>query len=134
MIELHGWVTVRDTYKDVFWEDDYTIVAVALIQEEIDKLKYFKPEIRARNGSFFMEFSNYANRINGEVLEIFELYEKIGKIAVGSFGLIYLYDDENSQGKENQFQVFILSKGVVREAEDSFLSPVVPTVEDEVKR
>ena len=35
---------------------------------------------------------------------MFELYKKIGKMAEGSYGLIYLYDDED-EGKENEFQV-----------------------------
>ena len=41
----------------------------------------------------------------------------------------YLYDDE-TEGRENQFQVFVLSRGSVKEFSDFYLSPIVPTIED----
>lgn len=50
-------------------------------------------------------------------------------MAEGSYGLIYLYDDE-AAGRENQFQVFSLSRGSVKEFSDFYLSPIVPTIED----
>ena len=61
--------------------------------------------------------------------EVFMLVNKIGELAEGSYGLIYLYDDE-AVGKENQFQVFSLSRGSVEEFSDQFLSPIAPTIED----
>ena len=130
MIELHGWVTVRETYKAVFDEEEHVDLLVKRIQGEIIKLSWFKPEIKAQNGVWFMDFSFYANRINPQTLEVFELYKQIGKIAEGSYGLIYLYNDEDINGKENQFQVFSLARGVIRENSDPFLSPIIPTIED----
>ena len=44
--------------------------------------------------------------------------------------MIYLYDDE-AEGKENEFQVFSLSKGTVKEFRDAYLSPIIPTIEDQ---
>lgn len=130
MIGLHGWVTVRETYKAVFDEEEHLDLLVKRIQDEILKLEWFKPEIRVQNGEYFMEFSVYANRIARRTLDVFELFQQIGKIAEGSYGLIYLYDDENIDGKENQFQVFSLVRGVVKEHNDPFLSPIIPTIED----
>ena len=54
-------------------------------------------------------------------------------MAEGSYRLIYLHDDE-ADGKENQFQVFVLSKGSVKEFSDSYLSPIIPTIEDKIGR
>lgn len=59
---------------------------------------------------------------------MFKLYTKIGELAEGSYGLIYLYDE--AEGRENQFQVFSLSKGSVKEFSDFYLSPIIPTIED----
>lgn len=59
-----------------------------------------------------------------------ELYQNIGKIAEGSYGLIYLYNDEDMNGKENQFQAFSLARGIVKETTNPFLSPIIPTIED----
>ena len=81
------------------------------------------------NGERFLEFTIFANRKNPQTEEVFKLYTRIGELAKGSYGLIYLYDDE-AEGRENRFQFFSLSKGSVKEFSDSYLSPVVPTIED----
>ena len=130
MIELHGWVTIRETYKVTFDEEEHIEIIVQKIQDEIDKLHWFKPTIKVMNGEWFLEFSLFSNRKDSRSREIFELYKKIGEIALGSYGLIYLYDDEDMEGKENLFQVFSLARGIVEEREDSFLSQVIPTIED----
>ena len=44
--------------------------------------------------------------------------------------MIYLYNDEDRNGKENQFQVFLLARGKIEEKADPFLSPIIPTIED----
>lgn len=130
MIELHGWVTVRETYKAVFDEEEHIDLLVLRIQAEIDKLRWFKPGIKAMNGEWFLEFSLYSNRRDSRLQDILGLYRRIGEIAAGSYGLIYLYDDEDMEGRENRFQVFLLARGTVEEREDSFLSPVIPAIED----
>lgn len=58
------------------------------------------------------------------------IISKIGQIATGSYGLIYLYNDEDTHGKENMFQVFSMVRGVVDEKRDPFLSPIIPTLEN----
>ncbi len=128
MIELHGWITIRETYKATFKEDTEDIF-IDRIKEEIKKLSWFKPQIKALNGEWFLEFTIFANRRNSQSEEVFKLYNAIGEMAEGSYGLIYLHDDE-ADGKENQFQVFVLSKGSVKEFSDSYLSPIIPTIED----
>lgn len=131
MIELHGWVTVRETYKASYDEEDHIDMIVAQIQDEIDKLCWFQPQIKAMNGEWFLQFSLYSNRKDSRSQEIFGLYRSIGEIAPGSYGLIYLYDDEDREGRENQFQVYMLARGCVEEREDLYLSPVIPVIEDQ---
>ena len=128
VIELHGWVTIRETYKVTF-EEDKENTFIDNIKKEIENLSYFKPKIKALNGEWFLEFTLFANRKNPETEEVFQLYNRIGELAEGSYGLIYLYDDE-VKGKGNQFQVFSLSKGSIKEFSDSYLSPVIPTIEE----
>ena len=62
--------------------------------------------------------------------EIFAVFKLIGEIAEGSYGIIYLYNDEDTDGKENYFQVFSLARGMIKENLDEFLSPIIPTIED----
>ncbi|MDE7254218.1 MAG: immunity 7 family protein [Acetatifactor sp.] len=128
MIELHGWVTIRGTYKVTFEEDNEDIL-IDNIKKEIENLSWFKPQVKALNGDCFLEFTIFANRQNPQTEEVFKLYKKIGELACGSYGLIYLYDDE-AVGRENQFQVFSLSRGSIKEHIDSYLSPIIPTIED----
>lgn len=130
MIELHGWVTVRETYKAAMDEEEQIDVIVQKIQEIIERLHWFKPTIQAMNGEYFLEFTLYSNRKDSRSREVFELYGRIGELAPGSYGLIYLYDDEDVEGRENRFQVFSLARGIVEEREDTFLSPVIPMIED----
>ena len=130
MIELHGWVTVRETYKVTFDEEEHIELIIQKIQNEIDKLRWFKPTVKVMNDEWFLEFSLFSNRKDSRSREVFELYKRIGEIAVGSYGLIYLYDDEDMEGKENLFQVFSLARGIVEERVDTFLSPVIPIIED----
>lgn len=131
MVELHGWITIRETYKAFLNEEEKIDLLVARIKAEINRLSWFKPEIKAQNGEWFLEFTLFSNRINPQILEVFEFCKWIGKVADGSYGLIYLYNDEDRNGKENQFQVFSLARGVVSEKNDPFLSPIIPTIEDE---
>ena len=128
MIELHGWVTIRETYKVIFEEDNENTF-IDNIKKEIENLSYYKPQIKALNGEWFLEFTIFANRKNSETEEVFQLYNRIGELAEGSYGLIYLHDDE-AKGKENHFQVFSLSKGSIKEFNDSYLSPVIQTIEE----
>lgn len=133
MVELHGWVTIRETYRAILEEEEKIEILVTRIKDEINKLSWFKPEIKAQNGEWFIEFTLFSNRINPQILEVFEFYKQIGKLADGSYGLIYLYNDEDLNGKENQFQVFSLVRGVIKENPDPFLSPIIPVIEDDDK-
>ena len=133
MVELHGWITIRETCRANFEEEEKIDILLARIKDEIDSLSWFKPEIKAQNGEWFIEFTLFSNRINPQVLEVFEFYKQISKLTDGSYGLIYLYNDEDMNGKENQFQVFSLARGVIKENPDPFLSPIIPTIEDDDK-
>lgn len=127
MVELHGWVTIRETYKVT--DEDNIDVIITQIKKAIENLSWFKPQIKVLNGDYYIEFSIFANRQNPETQEVFRFFKHIGEIAEGSYGLIFLYDDE-MKGKENQFQVFSLARGIVKEFNDSYLSPIMPTIED----
>ncbi|MDE5891742.1 MAG: immunity 7 family protein [Acetatifactor sp.] len=129
MLELHGWVTIRETYKVSDNEEENIDIIIEKLKREVEKLSWFKPQINALNGSWFLEFTLFSNRKNPQTQEVFKFYKRIGELAEGSYGLIYLYDDEDER-KGNEFQVFSLSRGTVKEFSDSYLSPVIPTIED----
>lgn len=77
MIELHGWVTIRETYKADFDKEENIDLLVKKIQDNIKKLSWFKPEIKAQNGEYFIELSLYTNRMNPQTTN----FRSIGTIS-----------------------------------------------------
>jgi hypothetical protein len=58
-----------------------------------------------------------------------EVLSWITKELPGSYGLVYLRDDEDPDLK-GAFRVLVLARGRIAEHEDPFLSPIVPMIED----
>jgi hypothetical protein len=60
---------------------------------------------------------------------VIDLFRWVAESLPLSFGLLYVHDDEQ-QGRGNEFRVWRLAKGELKENDDPFLSPVIPTVEE----
>ncbi len=64
---------------------------------------------------------------------IIELFQWVAENAPGSYGILYIRDDED-QSRDNDysncFRVWRLCRGQLTERDDPFLSPAIPTVED----
>jgi len=58
-----------------------------------------------------------------------ELFEWLAQNARGSYGLLHLEDNEDQEGFNNQFQVYVLKKGKLTKQNDPFLSPRIPEIE-----
>ncbi len=129
MIELHAWITIRETYKSTIDEEDNIELIINDIKKMISDMPNLNVPVKSMNGTYFIEFSVFSNRHNNETYEAFEVFNEIGKMAPGSYGLIYLYDDESFE-HDNEFQVFSLTKGKVKKVNDYYLSPITPTIED----
>jgi hypothetical protein len=61
---------------------------------------------------------------------ILEIFKWLGQNARGSYGLLYIQNDEEVETYKG-FKVFVMKKGIVSERMDSLLSPRIPTIEDE---
>lgn len=127
MVELHSWITIRKTYEVCEDEDDIDEV-IQNINQVIQGLSIEVP-VKVRNGEYYIEFSLYTNHFSADVKEYLDFFSEIGKIAKGSYGLVYLRDDEDTT-RYNEFQIWRLVRGEVGRYEDEVLSPFVPTVED----
>ena len=127
MVEVHGWITLRETYKVV--DDDNIEALLKLIHNEIKKIEYPQIQINVNNGNYYIEFSVYTNHMSREIHDLIALFETVGKIAEGSYGLLYLLNDEDKENNNN-FVVHRLARGTVEVYPDTLLSPVIPTVED----
>ena len=62
---------------------------------------------------------------------ILHLFEAIARTAPGSYGLLYVRDQEDRRGAgyDDSFRVWRLAHGQLTEEADPFLSPCVPTIE-----
>ncbi|KRF32213.1 hypothetical protein ASG93_04815 [Paenibacillus sp. Soil787] len=52
----------------------------------------------------------------------------------GSYGLLYVHNDEDFKGEDdnsNNFIVWKLARGKLTQEKDNYLSPYIPVVEDE---
>jgi Immunity protein 7 len=87
-------------------------------------------QARRYNGCDSIVISGQHNRYRNYVLNLFEW---IAENSLGSYGILYLRDDENSRRDfdySNEFRVWTLRKGILTENSDPFLSPCIPTIED----
>ena len=63
---------------------------------------------------------------------VVDLFRWLAENARGSYGLLYIHDDEDfKRGSDytNRFRVWKLTLGQLEELDDPFLSPYMPTVE-----
>ncbi|MDH3976766.1 MAG: immunity 7 family protein [Deltaproteobacteria bacterium] len=130
MIEYNGWVAINmSTYED---DLDELEEAVCKIRKKID-LIFFEGrilELKAINGTYTLVVAGSTNHKSQDVIDIFDLYQLIKEITPGSYGILYFRDDENLNGKDNEFSVWVLKRGVFVEEIDKHLSPCIPTIED----
>lgn len=128
MVELHGWLSVWETYGD---ED-------LLSQEELDKImRKVKDivsqsgiELRYINGVPFVNTTVCSNHLTADVDSIIEAYKSIAETATGSYGVIYLRNGEDKE-HYNEFQVFVFRKGTCTHKIDKDFSPCIPMIESD---
>ena len=131
MVELHGWAIIRESFT-ADDEDDNTELIVNSLSQEIKKLKIDEKHLRIDycNGEAFVTATKLTNHFSGDIKGIIGFFKHITLVAPGSYGLLYVHDDEDTNGFDNTFQVFVLSKGNFKLCQDPFLSPYTPMVED----
>lgn len=128
MLELHGWITLRESYKANDEEKNMKHI-FGKIKGKVYELDWTTNllDIRYCNGSPNLSIALFANRIGQEVNDVFELLEFICKEAKGSYGLIYVCDDEMS----DDFMCYIICKGNINKVGDPFLSPLSKKIYEE---
>lgn len=131
MVELHGWALIRESFTADSEEDNIGRI-VSSLSQEIKKLEIDEKLLRIVycNGEASVTATKFANHFSDDIKGIINFFKHITLVAPGSYGLLYLHDDEDTNGFDNAFQVFVLSKGCFELHQDSFLSPYIPVVED----
>ncbi|OCG00674.1 Imm7 family immunity protein [Gilliamella sp. wkB308] len=132
MIEYYGWISLRNsTYENNENEMNSILNKLTLFisEHEFENSTGFI-KIHKVNGCCQLLFSGNTNHYSQDVAEIFELYQYVAKISQGSYGLLYVKNDESSD-KFNEFEVYVLARGKIKKENDQFLSPCIPKIEDD---
>ncbi|RSK47401.1 Imm7 family immunity protein [Hymenobacter rigui] len=131
MIEAHGWITLK--YSDYHSEDqsqnDFVYNFRSFLQQHYNWiLQENMGRVVNRNG--LVSFSiDVRHNHPGESFYPLEIFAWVAQHSTGSYGLLYVYDDEDST---NTFQVWVLKRGQLLKAPaDPFLSPYHEEVERE---
>ena len=130
MFEFHGWVTIQEGWCEAQEDDALLENNVETIRSEAFRLAVedfgCKAEVATANGLHRLTIHGYRNHHQPWVLNLFKA---AGRIAKGSYGILYIHDDEDPD-MSNEFQVWIMIRGKVEMRNDTDLSPCMPKLED----
>ena len=130
MFEFHSWVTIQEGWCES--QDDETLLAanVKEIRSEAERLLVdtfgCSADVAVANGLHRPTIHGFRNHAQSWVLELFR---RTGQIARGSYGVLYIRDDEDPD-HSNEFQVWVMVRGEVEKKEDALLSPCLPKLEE----
>jgi hypothetical protein len=128
MFSVFGWAKISCSTKEIDQLEDKKVLEKleALIEKyNIDGLIEIRL-YKSLNGS--LNALSIVGLRNHLYEKIIDLYRWLAENAPGSYGLLYIHDDESNF--DNEFRILRLARGKLSEESDPFLSPVIPTVED----
>ncbi|WP_338542495.1 Imm7 family immunity protein [Paenibacillus tundrae] len=125
MYEFHGWVVLRYHTHDT---------NERLQDEAVERFIQYIKEVDSMNLSMVKRYNLQDSWIisglhNHSKAYVIDAFHWIAIHLPGSYGLLYIHDDEN-QDENDCFTVRRLVRGQVTLEKDPFLSPYIPTVED----
>lgn len=151
MFEFHGWATIRPNAENRDQADDEgpsMEEVTAKIQSYVEDLHWeqgalVEARVQWLNGQAFLRTAGLRNHA-GVRRDLLGLFEYVAQVAPGSYGLLYVLDDESTsdqrlaaaygytdgQDHTNEFQVLVLVRGTLTPHTDPFLSPFQPVVEN----
>lgn len=127
MFECYGWVSVNEENETV------TSNIISTIENTFDEHIALNTHTLGTymNGTYKASIvinTNHATAWNW----VQNLYRNIAKKSSHSYGLVMFFDDEDMNGFDNEFQTWVLKRGVFSREKDLHLSPYIPTVEGSV--
>jgi hypothetical protein len=129
MVEYHGWITLRDSPSE--GDERRTDELAHRLERSVARLQseHRVLGMKVINANHVMWMAGYTNHWSADIEEILRLLSEVADKAPGSYGLLYVWNDESDP--ENAFQVWRIAKGKVTEHEDTLLSPCIPTIENQ---
>lgn len=131
MVEYHGWININDNAYEA--DTETTEEIVKKLDKELKDI-FFDGRImdlRNINGSYILMTSGVTNHKSQDVFEVIDLFKHIAEKAPGSYGLLYINDDEDPNSNEDNFQVLKIAKGEWSIHKDTLLSPCSEVIFDD---
>ncbi|MEO0594222.1 MAG: Imm7 family immunity protein [Myxococcota bacterium] len=138
MIWQYGWASIDltpgDEYEHIDDEDSllYYPIAYELRDEAKARFNHGNPvvDLIPVNGDYHLRITGKQNHRGQDHEDVLEFYRHVAREAPGSFGTLMVWDDEDKEGKHNEFVTYVMARGKVTAHKDPFLSPCMPTIED----
>jgi Immunity protein 7 len=131
MYETHGWFVLESTPGDTDTPELERLVRAT--QQKIETISSGNPRLLLLppvNGSHHLIVSGLTNHREPSSEVVFEILRLLVELGKGSYGVLYVRDDEDPEGFANGFRVWVLKRGTMSVREDAFLTPCVPGIED----
>lgn len=126
MVELYGWMAISETDGD---EDRLPAETRRQITERVQKIAAENGlDIQYRNGIPVIMTAFSANHRTAEPDALIAAFTQIANIASGSYGILYLHDDEDAD-HANAFTKYVCKRGQCIMQPDTDLSPCIPEIE-----
>ncbi|PZD93001.1 hypothetical protein DNH61_24745 [Paenibacillus sambharensis] len=131
MYQYHGWAVVIEGTGDEAGNGGKVNIYEKVkkyiedLQPNVDVL-----DMKAINGQYHLWMTGLWNREPSSKFSPAEIMNNIGIIAPGSYGMLYVFNNEHPK-HSNEFKVYVLARGNVEEKNDPFLSPLIPVVADD---
>ena len=130
MIQINGWLEIIPTYlnEDVHTEIDEEAI-YSQVENILANLEYNDMKIITKNGIRIINFFLCTNHKTAEAEEMLQTFERIAKVATGSFGLLHVWDEYEDV---DNFRVLVARKGLVAWEKDEFFSPNSKMIYDDL--
>jgi hypothetical protein len=127
MIEYYGWLNISESLDGENEDNLLSIIEIikSKFPEELKRSRML--ELKAINGDYVLNCAGISNRRNSEIDFVLSLFQDIPKIAIGTYGLLYVRDSEL-----NHFDVYKIARGEIIKLKDTLLTPCNPEIEEDI--
>ncbi len=129
MIELFAWLSVHSTCADEDTLPPENEKQIMTNVQEILQKSDCGIRLQYLNGQPFLQTAFCSNHHTAETDALIDTYRRVAETASGSYGVLYLRDDEDAR-YGNDMQVYKFRRGTVTPGIEPDFSPCIPMLED----
>lgn len=133
MLEYYGWARIVGPSDDSKDENKKENLIFDSIKNKIELIKQDHMVLEAKyiNGSAKIWAAGDTNHKGEDWYDILSLFKLLAELDHNSYGVIYVWDDEDQNGMHDIFQVYIIKNGKLTLHCDPFLSPVSEHIDNQ---